>query len=234
MLIVMVIALVGAAANALVLYALVASKQHKKQPLIFNQNLLDFVCSVFLVIMIAVKVGDVYFSGTLGYWLCMTVRSEVFSWGAFHGSIINLAAITVERYLKVVHAAWANKRLQNWMIYSAMGFAWIAGVVVAVASVFPTTAVVDGACLVMAFFNSDQAEMAYWIWYVLFFYVITLLVCVFCYGRILMAIRHQAQIMAAHSGTGSSTAQTQSKQIQTNVIKTMMLVSVVFAVTLAP
>ena len=38
---VIVVGIVGAAANGLVLYALVASKQHKKQVLIVNQNVLD-------------------------------------------------------------------------------------------------------------------------------------------------------------------------------------------------
>jgi len=34
--------------NALVLYALVVSRQHRKQLLIFNQNLLDLVSCLFL------------------------------------------------------------------------------------------------------------------------------------------------------------------------------------------
>jgi len=46
--VVIVIALVGAALNALILYALAASKQHKKHVLIFNQNALDFVSCLFL------------------------------------------------------------------------------------------------------------------------------------------------------------------------------------------
>jgi len=35
------IGVVGTAANALILYAMVASKQHKKQFLVFNQNVLN-------------------------------------------------------------------------------------------------------------------------------------------------------------------------------------------------
>jgi len=38
---VVIIGTVGAAANALVVYAMIASNQHKKQLLIFNQNLFD-------------------------------------------------------------------------------------------------------------------------------------------------------------------------------------------------
>ena len=79
--------------------------------------------------------------------------------------------------------------------------------------------------------------MAFWIWNILSFYVIDLLIFVFCYGRILMVIRRQARVMAAHSAAttaGLNTAQTQWKAIQTNVIKTMLLVSVLFAITMAP
>jgi len=38
---------VGAAANALILYAMIASNQHKKQLLIFNQNIFDDLFSGF-------------------------------------------------------------------------------------------------------------------------------------------------------------------------------------------
>jgi len=58
--------------------------------------------------------------------------------------MINLAAITIERYLKIVHPVWANGHLRNSIIYSVAGFAWISGITVAVAMTVPTTDVVDG------------------------------------------------------------------------------------------
>ena len=66
------------------------------------------------------------------------------------------------------------------------------------------------------------------------FYLVILLICIFCYGRILVAIRRQASVMAAHSAGGSNTSQDQTKKIKTNVIKTMLLVSGLYAVTWAP
>ena len=51
-----------------------------------------------------------------------------------------------------------------------------------------------------------------------------------------MTIRRQASVMAAHSAAGPSSAaaaaaqNTQSKKIQTSIIKTMITVSVLFAV----
>ena len=46
----LVVGVVGTATNALILYALVTSKQHKKHVLIVNQNALDlFTCSMIVV-----------------------------------------------------------------------------------------------------------------------------------------------------------------------------------------
>jgi len=90
---VLVIGVVGTAVNALVLYAMVVSKQHKKQVLIFNQNLLDFANGFFLFTMNVVRLCYVFFGGTIGHWLCLVIFSEFFNWAPFLGSLINLAAV---------------------------------------------------------------------------------------------------------------------------------------------
>jgi len=231
---VIVIGLVGTALNGLILYALIASQQHKKQVLIFNQNLLDFVGCFFLGTSYLAKLFHIDLNGTQGYWLCLTILSEGSSWGPFMSSMINLLAITIERYLKVVHPVYAKKRLRKWMIYLTVVCAWIGGTSVAVGVTVSTTNVVGGVCYTQVFWKSQTARMAYGIWHFLSFYVILVVIFFVCYGRIFVAIRRQARVMAAYSASGSNTTQTQSKKIKTNIIKTMVLVSVLFTVTLAP
>jgi len=70
---VVVIGVVGTAANALVLYAMVASGEHKKQVLIFNQNALDFASCFFLVVTYALKLCNIHLTGRSGFWLCKIV-----------------------------------------------------------------------------------------------------------------------------------------------------------------
>jgi len=65
-------------------------------------------------------------------------------------------------------------------------------------------------------------------------YVIILLICIFCYWHILFVVRRQASVMSAHAAAASNTAQTQMDQIQTNVIKTMILVCGYYAVMWLP
>jgi len=136
---VVVIGVMGTAGNGLILYALVAAKQHKKHPLIVNQNALDLFASFFLVVSYAVQLCNIHYTGTLGYWLCITLHSELFAKCGLFGSRVNIAAIAVERYLKVVHSAWAKKKLRRWMICSAMAFAWLFGILFLTTIMFETS-----------------------------------------------------------------------------------------------
>jgi len=232
---VVIIGAVGTATNGLVLYAMIASNQHKKQLLIFNQNLFDFCSSVLLVVTYTVKLRNIHLTGVLGYWLCMILLSENLLWCSMNGSIINLLSVTVERYLKVVHDIWSKKVLRRkWVKISAVLFAWISGIVYNTALLFPTSDVVDGICYAYVFWESRVAQLAHGIWNFASFFVVVLFIFVFCYGRILIVIRRQARVMTGHSGPGSSAAQTQSQKIQSNVIKTMISVSAFYVITWMP
>jgi len=63
---VVVIGAVGLAANAVVLYALVASKQHKKHVLIVNPNVLDLLSCLFLIITYSLMLSNIYLTGSVG------------------------------------------------------------------------------------------------------------------------------------------------------------------------
>jgi len=203
---VIVIGVVGTAANALILYAMIASKQHKKQLLIFHQNVFDLCSCVLLVITYAVKLCNVYLTGVLGYWMCMLIVGSNLLWCSINGSVINLMSVTIERYLKVVHPNLAKKLLRKWVIHSAVAFAWIGSIIYIMALVFSTSAVVNGVCYSMLIWKNRVAEVVHTIWNVLSFYVLVVFIFVFCYGRILVVIRRQASVMAGHNGPGSSTA----------------------------
>ena len=149
--------------------------------------------------------------------------------------MLSLGAVTIERYVKVVQHVWAKKNLRDWMRYSTVAFTWIAGITVVAGVTIATTDVVDGFCYSTAFFKSQAGRTAFGITNFLFFYMNILLIFIFCYGRILLTIRRQASVMAAHSGPGPSTAQAhQTKKMQSSIIKTMMLVSVLFVISQAP
>jgi len=78
--------------------------------------------------------------------------------------------------------------------------------------------------------ESKVAEVIHAVWNIMSFYILVLGVIVFCYWRILVTIRRQASVMASHAAA----SQTQANPIESNVIKTMILVSVFYAITWLP
>jgi len=229
-----VLGVIGTAANGLVLYALVASKQYKKHVLIVNQNAFDLFGSIFLIITYAVKISNIHLSGTLGYWVCMIILSEKLIWCGIIGSVINLAIITIERYLKVVHSTFSKKYVRRWVIYLAMAFAWIASIVYNVAIIFPTSSVTDGACNTYSIWKTETTKIILFVWKFFSFYIIILIICIFCYSRILMVIHRQTKVMASHDPGGSTGMQVRKKKMQSSVIKTMVFVSVFYAISWLP
>ena len=234
---VIVIGIVGTSANGFILYALVASKQHKKHLLIFNQNVLDFASCIYLVITYALKISNMNLTGLVGYYLCMLFHSEALLWSAVEGSVSNLIIISIERYVKVVHPIWSKNKLRNWMIYSSIALCWLFSFVYNMLTAFTTSAVVDGVCHGYIIWEDHVGKVVHGTLYFLWFYVLVLLICVMCYWRILVAILRQARVMTGHN-TGmtaqSTAAQAQAHHIQSNVIKTMILVCVFYAMAWLP
>jgi len=225
---------VGTATNGLIIYALVASKQHKKHVLIVNQNALDLFTCFFMAVIYSLKLGNIHLSTSVGYWLCTLLLSELLIYCGSVGSVINLASITIERYLKVVHSKWSKTKLRNWMIYSVAAFSWIGSFTYNTAILFSTTAVIDGVCYAYTIWVSDTARMIQFSYSFLSFYVIILLIFIFCYWRILVDIRRRASVMVIHADAGSSTGEAQYHKMQSNVSKTMFFVCIFYAISWLP
>jgi len=187
-----------------------------------------------MIVTYTTRLCNVHLTGSVGYWLCTMILSECFSWFGTGASAINLATITVERYLKVVHPVWSKKKLRSWMIYLAMVTACIISFIANIAVVFPTSGVIDGVCYAHRIWNNKAASMFYFIWNFVAFYVIILVIFVFCYWRIIVVIRGQARVMASHAAHGSSAAQNQLSEIQSSVIKTTIFVSACYAISWLP
>jgi len=201
---VVILGIVGTAGNGLILYALFASKQHKKHLLIVNQNVLDLFASFCLSLTYLAHMSKISLIGQRGYWLCTMVLSGSLIWWGTNGSMINLALITVDRYLMVVHPVSSKKWLRPWVIYSAVATAWLLAIVYNTVLVFYSTEVIDGQCVPYVIADDAVANLAAIVAYVVFFYIIILALFIVCYWRILITVRRQAKVMASHSAAGTT------------------------------
>lgn len=95
---VIAVGIFGTAANALVLYALIAyqAREIKKRAinlLMIHQNLLDLSACLLLVITFSIKVSNIYLTGATGYFLCTIFISENSTNCTLNASIINLMPV---------------------------------------------------------------------------------------------------------------------------------------------
>jgi len=235
---VLVMAIFGTAANGLTIYALLANnaRDAKKRVinlLIINQNVLDLLCCILFIISACIQIYNIYLMGAFGYFLCAFFVNDRATHCALHASIFNLVAVTVERYLKVVHPFWSKKNLKRWVVYVAMAFAWIGGIMYVVPTSFLMSRVENGSCLRQFYsglFIHQSCTLT-------IFFFLPLIVFVYCYRRIVFVMRRQMRVMAGHTGEGSSqmnAPQAQSKRIKWNIIKTMIIVSISFVVSWSP
>ena len=93
------------------------------------------------------------------------------------------------------------------MTNAAVALAWIVGIVSNTPFMLETSGVIDGACYVWVLYQSNVDRIFSLVFYIVAFYLIILVVFIYCYGRILVVIRRQARVMASHGAAGSSTSQ---------------------------
>jgi len=205
--------------------------------LIINQNVIDLCCCFTIVICMSVKVSNIYLADALGYILCTVFISENVSLWFLNASVINLISITIERYLKIVYPFWSKRNLKSWMIWVAIVFSWIAGILSIGPLIFVTSIVAEGTCLIaVLYWENTDVKMGFGVWNFLSFFLIPLIFFVYCYGHIVVVMRKQMRVMAGHNVEGSavSASQAQNKRIKWNIVKTMIIVSAFFIVCWFP
>jgi hypothetical protein len=240
---VVAIGTVGTLANGFMLYVMCTVKQLKKHTinvLFVNQMSLDLYSCVWLVIVYAMKLSDVQsrLTGSTAYYVCLFVTSETIIWYGLVGSSVNLAAIAVDRYVKIVHPIWHKNRFRPWMVNAAIAFAWFNGVVANQILGSTSTVVVDGECWFGVNYVSRAAKSAYGIWYFVSYFVVVLSLFVYCYGRIVAVVRHRTRVFASNPIAGGNpqagAAEMRAVRSQTNAVKTAIVVSALYVVCWLP
>lgn len=179
------IGFIGAAANALVK----SKSRIDSTKIVLNQMTLDFVCSVMLVFIYAMKFPNFDYTGVSGSFLCKVIVSEAPLWGFLNCSTANLVVLTIERYVKIVHSVFHRKFIRSWMYNVAIALTWlnfeaITSVVVAMV----TTEVLDGNCSAFSQWKRESDRSCFAIWSFVVDLLTPLIVFVYCYSRILCVL----------------------------------------------
>ena len=224
------IGFIGMLANGAVLWALV-SKRPKGNTKIFilNQTVADFFSCTFLLISYAPRVSKIYLSGVWGSLLCTLLFIDGLIWVGLIASITSLVILTLERYFKIVHPVLHRKHFRPWIFKAAVLVTWGNGILRNL-QLGLSARVTNGLCADGQLLKTFGAQLGYAMFLFVWDFLIPLTVFFYCYGRIVVVVGSTRSNMADISNTLSHT----TARIQTNVIRTLILVSATFIVCWTP
>jgi len=232
------IAVVGFLANGYVLLALIFSKNSRASNInafITHQTILDLTACIFLFCGLMLSAHRPKgMSNSLALFLCWVFDTRAISITVGDASICGLVIITVERYVKIVHAVAYRNHYRRWMTRLGIVIPWIFGICMGLIPLWATAKVARGRCIKSHIGSTPELQLTWNIAKFLLQYAAPLAVFVFGYWKILAVIRRQRKQVGHNQTQGTSNAATAaeiaSKRSEMNVIKTMVLVSVSFAV----
>jgi len=232
-----IIAVVGCLANLYVLLAMLLSKNSRASNInvfITHQTILDLTSCLFLFLsLVPRKVNYAGLNPSLGLFVCWFFGAHAITTTAGNASVCGLMIITLERYVKIVHLVAYRNHYRPWMTRLGIVIPWIFGICTGFIPILATSKVVRGTCIKNRYYTNEEIREAWGIAKFLLLYVGPLFVFILGYWKILMVIRRQRKQVGQGQTSGTSgvatAAQQKGRRTETNIIKTVVLVSVSFA-----
>ncbi|XP_071848453.1 allatostatin-A receptor-like [Apostichopus japonicus] len=242
------IATLGISGNALVLFVFykVTELRIFTNILIANQSVVDLATSLLLLFTFVppnIEFQHLHSNHSfLAHFICKVWASEFIYWAVIKISTTNLVFLTLERYFAIVYPLEYRIKAQKRTAVIVCLAAWIIGT--STAAYFPITHYVDGDCECTKVSLSTGASVTIALLAFLSTYVFPLLIMMFVYVSIFCVLRPNKVLssLTQVTYTASSSESTATRRLtrgrltrgRKNVLMTMVLVCVVYAICWTP
>ena len=149
-------------------------------------------------------------------------------------STYNLVALTIERYVKVVHPIIHRNSFTKRKALITIATVWIWGIFFNLVIIVPTTKIVYGTCWIFSIWPTDTWRRFVGVLILVVQFFIPVTVMVFSYSRMILVLRRKATSVTAGPASlvgvqgkhSTATAHEKSlSRIQKNLLKTLMIVT---------
>ena len=228
----------GCPANLLVVVVIMTYPTMRKlqtNMYIVNQSLIDATVAMFLILTTAFQDnGGILVKGKVAdETYCRLWLTKMPLWGMLVSSTYNLVALTIERYLAVVHPIWHKLKFGKDKVLVSVAIAWVIGPLFNIAYMHPTAAVLEnGACSVYDQYPNQETRRFVGILTIIVQYFAPLGCLAFCYGKMAWVLHKRAEGDKAGDTKGADAKETKKNasmaRARRNVIKTLALVAFFF------
>ena len=221
---------IGVVANIFAIVVLVKMPGQRGCLLIIHQSVCDITACLTLIVTFALALTvDGQLTGFVGGFLCWIFLTETLFLACFTASTFNLVAITLERYLAVVHPFTHRAHFTKKAAYWMMGVTWLAAILYKLPHAVTST-VENGYCLYDILWPSSIYHDLYYYAFFIGTFAIPLCILLYCYTHILVVLYRKRSPPSVACVSHSKVI----SRAQLSLTKTMIVVSVAFAITVTP
>ena len=233
------IGIVGIIGNSFATFILLQSKSMRKKLVnifLINQSILDLVSSIFLVSVGYNKNESIIvtFSGKKADLYCKLIGSRILFWSAITSSTWNLVFVNFERFLSVRFPIFHKTKIRRKHMIASISFVWLFGFLFNFAWTIVSSGYLEESskCTTGGIWPNRLASLATGTANFAVQFFVPLLLMMSCYIQIIMTIRKRNVVSTSAATNGPNTEH--QHKISRNILKTLSLLTIVFAVCWGP
>lgn len=228
------VGLLGVVGNGLVFFIMVSNEKLRKlltSTLIANQALVDMVCGLTLLLTYGYKSAPLRNYGIYGREvLCFLLHDELLLFCALNASTFCLVVVTLERYLMIAAPIFHRNYFTKKLAITLAFIAWLAGFLWNGIPTGVTTLVSkSGECILYNYSSYNVQTIFGYVYTVATFFAPMIMFAV-AYCHMLIILRRKVRQVSNNANTKKDNM----NKAQINLTKTMVFVTVGFAVCWTP
>ena len=220
------IGLLGNTFVVVVIFSLTSMRKEVTNMFIINQSLIDWLTALLLILGIVFGEEGQILSGVLGEMYCRLWLNKAIQWSTQLASTFNLVAITLERYLAVVHPIKYKMVVSKTKALIAIVLVWLISFLIQLSYAVPPAGLFDGKCNLLRFWPSRAFQRGVGVFLIVIKFFIPLGVMMFCYTKMIMVLK--TKIHPTSESEGRNTAAGKRERARKNIFKTLAIVTVCF------
>ena len=223
------IGVVGITGNLLALIVFLGHKPLLKRPanyFLVSQCTINLLVSIMLILTIMVD-GN-HWSPSVVVLMCYLWNSRIFFTGLFLSSIYNIALMTVERYLEIVHPIKHRLKISKGKVIASIIIGTLSCVIIKVFINIPTVKVIKGICTIGNLPTFAELRIVI-VANFLVEYFIPIIVFAFCYAGMARSLRRISKITQPASDAAQP-IDPKISRARRNIIKMLFIVVLGFVI----
>ena len=208
------IGVTGVVGNLLVVIVILRYKKLFQQVKsnIINQSVIDCLVSVMLIETTILRSTGIPHALRDDSLFCKLVTSQLLLWAMVDSSTLNLMAISIERYLAIVHPVSYRIRYSKARANAVVAFVWLFGLLYTSAYIIPTSGILRGRCMVVFFWPSRLLAAVFGLLQMFITLILPIVVHSVSYSGIVKVLRN-SNIKLAPGGDATSKGQSMALSV---------------------